>query len=638
MAEKAALTLTQAVSYFEDAEELSYDSRTAAERCRDYYDHKQWTAQERSILQKRKQPVITRNRIKPKIDFLKGLETQTRTDPKAFPRNPGDDDAASAATDAIRFVCDQTKFINTKSDCFENLAIEGVCGVEVYGKVGRKDEIEICVKRFPWDRLFWDQHSREKDFSDTLYRGGVTWMDYDQAVDRYPGKEDTLSSTIAKEGQLSATYDDAPRLRWADAKRKRVRIVKLEFKHKGEVWVCEFCKAGFLSGPEPSPYVDEEGIPEWSILLQSAHVDREGNRYGWVQAWLDTQDEINKRASKHLHLVSVRQTFSSKGATQDVNKLKRELAKPDGHLEFETGEFGKDFGVIPTMDLANAQFTLLQEAKQEIDSVGVNAALSGSEQRDLSGKAIGRLQQGGSTEIKPLLDSLASFNNQVYRAIWNRIKQFWTAEKWVRVTDDENNLKWVGLNQPVTLGQQLSEEMTAQDPTWQMPAEFANDPRLGQVVEVKNDVAKIDVDIIIDEVPDTITVMQEQFEALTAIFPAIPDQQKPAALEMLVESSSIRNKGKFLERLKGSGQQDPAAAEAQRQQQAIMEQQQQMAQEAANAKLRELDSKTAKNLASASKDQATTETMLLEGAGKMAAMVAHQPTEQQMMLEGGYSE
>ena len=612
------LTLTQAVEFFEQAEELSYDSRTTAERCRDYYDHKQWTAKEKAILAERNQPPVTRNRIKPKVDFLKGMETQTRTDPKAFPRTPGDDDAASAATDAIRFVCDSNKFTDTKSGCFDNLTVEGVCGVEVYAKPGRGKDIDVCIRRFQWDRLFWDAHSREKDFSDTRYRGAVIWMDFEEAVDRYPGKREALASTLANEGTISSTYDDTPRLRWADDKRKRVRVVKLEFKRGEEVYTCEFTKGGFLVDPEPSPYVDENGIPEWSILLQSAHVDREGNRYGWVQAWLDLQDEINKRASKGLHLASVRQTFGTKGAVQDVNKAKKELAKPNGHLEVEMGEFGKDFGILPTGDLAAAQFSMLQEAKQEIDSVGVNAALAGSDQRGLSGKAIGRLQQGGSTEIKPLLDCLASFNNQVYRAVWNRIKQFWTAEKWVRVTDDENNLKWVGLNQPITLGQQLQEEMG------ELPPEFANDPRLNQVVEVKNEVAKIDVDIIIDEVPDTITVMQEQFDALTAIFPAIPDMQKPAMLEMLIESSSLRNKSKILERLKGGDQQDPAAQQqAQAAQEAQMQQMQaQMEQMSAN--LEKTQSETEKNRAASLKSMAEAESLVNQP----------QMTEQQMMLAG----
>jgi hypothetical protein len=609
------LTLTQALSMFDEAEELSLDSRAVSERCKDYYDGKQWTPEEQAALRKRRQPCIVRNRIKPKVDFLKGLETQTRTDPKAFPRTPGDDDAASAATDAIRFVCDQQKYINTKSACFENLTIEGTCGVEVYAKEGRKGDIDICIKRYQWDRLGWDPHSREKDFSDAAYRYGVAWMDHDQAVLRYPDREEVLSQTYAHESTLATTYDDAPRIKWADTRRKRVRVVKLEWKVGDEVYVCEFTRGGFLSDPEPSPWVDEDGKPEWSIIMQSAHVDRDGNRYGWVQAWLDLQDEINKRASKFLHLASVRQTFSNRTAGEDVNEFRKQLARPDGHLTFNAGEFGKDFGVIPSLDLASAQFQIQQEAMSSLDSVGVNAALSGADQRGLSGKAIGRLQQGGSTEIKPLLDCQASFNQQVYRAVWNRIKQFWTAEKWIRVTDDENNL-------------QLMEEQQAQDPSWQLPPEYANDPRLNEVVEVKNEVTRMDVDIIIEEVPDTITVQQEQFEALTALFPAVPDMQKPAMLEMLIQSSTLRDKSRLLDKLNGAGeQQDPAAAEAAAAQNA-------MQQEHQAALLDEIRSKTEKNRASAAKELAAAEGSQLQTLSTISQAEGDFEREQQMNMEG----
>jgi len=594
----ASITLTQAIDYFEEAEELTQEGRQSSEKCRDYYDHKQWTASEAATLRKRKQPVITRNRIKPKIDYLKGLEAQTRTDPKAFPRNPQDDESAEAATLAIRFVHDQAKFPKVRSGVFENLAIEGTGGAEVYVKK-EGGEYKICIRRFQWDRIFYDPHSRELDYSDVMYQGGVLWMDYEAAKERHPGKEDVLSQTLSNEGQLSETFDDTPRVRWADSKRKRVRVVMLEFK-KGEKWYrCEFTKGGFLSGPEESPYVDDKGNPEPSLILQSSHVDREGVRYGWVKAWLDVQDEINKRASKHLHLVSVRQTFSNGQAGADAAKVKAELAKPDGHLDFATGEFGKDFGILPTMDMAQAQFNLMQEAKQEIDSIGVNAALSGSESRDLSGKAIGRLQQGGSTEIKPLLDALGNFNQRVYVAIWHRIKQFWTAEKWVRVTDDENSPKWIGLNQPITLGQQLQEEYGG------LPRGIdPNDPRLSIQTGTKNNVAEMDVDIILEEVPDMVNVMQEQFDALTSLYPAIPDNQKEAALEMIVESSSIRNKQKFLDRLKGKDE-DPEAQQAAQQMQGQQQQQMQQQMEMMQAQLGKIQSEIERNRAAAMKDMAT---------------------------------
>jgi hypothetical protein len=538
---------------------------------------------------------------------------------------------AQTATDAVRYVYDQTQFSKIKSDAFENLTVEGTCGAEVFCKPGR-DGVEICIKRYQWDRLGYDPHSREKNFSDSLYRYAVAWMDFEQAVDRYPGEasRDVLSRTISSESTLSSTYDDAPRIRWADARRKRVRIVKMEFLHQGEVWVCEFTRGGFLADPEPSLYVDPDGVPEWSIILQSAHVDRDGNRYGYVRAWLDIQDEINKRASKHLHLVSVRQTFSSRGAGGDVQKLKTELAKPDGHLQFDNGEFGKEFGVIPTMDMAQSQFQLLQEAKQEIDSVGVHAALAGQDGRDLSGRAVGKLQQGSSMELKPLFEAIAQFDNQVCRAVWNRIKQFWTSEKWIRVTGDEEAPTWIGLNMPVTRADVLAEQNGGV-----LPPELAAQPGLSEVVEIRNEVARIDVDFSIVEVPDVVNAMQEQFEAMTAIFPAIPEQMKGAAFEMLVESSSLRNKKKFLDKLKGPGD-DP-------QSQAQAEQQAQTEEDMARAKINLTNAQAGKLAEDAEKSQAEKVVRMVEAlyaamqAGQIAMTVPGvAPVADAIALSAGY--
>jgi hypothetical protein len=62
---------------------------------------------------------------------LLGTERQTRTDPKAFPRNyPNDEGSAAAATDALRFIKDINKLDMKKSGVFENMLIEGTGGTK----------------------------------------------------------------------------------------------------------------------------------------------------------------------------------------------------------------------------------------------------------------------------------------------------------------------------------------------------------------------------------------------------------------------------------------------------------------------------------------------------------------------------
>lgn len=565
--------LEKLVRMYESAEQSTADAREESERDRDYVNGDQWTQEEINTLKKRKQPVITINRIGPKVDFLLGMESSHRTDPRAYPRTPNDEDAAAAATDALRYIMEDQRWDRVRSECFSNFIVEGSCGVDVrvYDKKG-----EMCVEVLPimWDRMFGDEHSRMRNWSDAGHKGQFVWMDYDDAAQKYPGKEEALQATISAEPSTSGnTYEDIPRVRWADPKRKRVRIVEMWTLEGGKWFYNAFTKAGILERIE-SPYLDEDGNSDDGFVFGSCYIDRDGNRFGVVRRWISLQDEINKRRSKALHLMNVRQTFGNQ-MVGDKNKLRTELARPDGHIEMEGGaKFGEDFGIIPTTDMQAAQFNLLQEAKSEIDAVGVNAALSGNESRNMSGRALMARSEQGLNELGPVFDAFKQWQLDVYRKVWNRVRQFWTAEKWIRVTDDEKNVKFVGLNTPLTLGEQLLAEMKREgrEITPEMEFQAANDPRMQMIVGTKNNVANLDVDLVIDDVPASASLQGEQFDALAKIAPnaaAMP----PQLFEALIEASSLRNKEKILQKLKGEEKQLPP--EVQRQ----MEQMQQALQE-----------------------------------------------------------
>jgi len=588
--------LSKLVQMYESAEQSTADSRELCERDRDYRNGVQWTSAEEATLKKRKQPVITIDRIGPKCDFLMGMEAQNRRDPRAYPRTPDDEEAATAATDALRYVMEDQRWDRVRSECFDSFLVEGSCGadVRVYEKRG-----EMCVEVLPimWDRMFGDPHSRMRNWSDGSFKGQFVWMDLEDAVEKYPGKSDTLESTISSETSASGnTYEDVPRVRWADPKRKRVRIVEMWTKEKGKYFYSAFTKAGMLERME-SPYIDEDGESDDGFVFGSCFIDRDGNRFGVVRRWISLQDEINKRRSKALHLMSVRQTYGTPQAG-DKNMIRQQLARPDGHVEMDGGaKFGEDFGIIPTGDMAAAQFQLLQEAKGEIDAVGVNAALSGNESRNMSGRALIQRSEQGMNELGPVFDNFKQFQHDVYRKVWNRIRQFWTAEKWIRVTDDEKNVKFVGLNQPLTLGMQLLEEFKQQPGV--TPEQIAaaeqqakTDPRMQMVVGTKNSVAELDVDIIIDDVPASASLQGEQFEQLVQIAPQAASMP-PQLFEALIEASSLRNKDKIIAKLKGEeDKQNPQIMQMQQQMQE-MQQALQEAQMAAQDKSADMQVKQA---------------------------------------------
>lgn len=597
------MTPEQFVRDFEAAEDATAEARKLAERDIDYFHEKQWTAEERSALERRGQPAVTYNRVKRKVNSLLGIEKQTRKDPKAFPRNPADEDAARAATDALRYVCDESRWDDKRSEAALDLAVPGSCAVMV-GVKQTRNGFDPDIRRIAWDRFYYDPHSSEFDFADAKFMGVVVWMDLDDALSLYPDAADALSGTW-KQAQADNTYDDRPKHNlWADYKRRRVRVCE-HYYRDGEGWkFCIFTKGGFVVAPQASPYLGEDDQPECPIKAVSLYVDRDNNRYGEVRTMIGPQDEINKRRSKALHLINQRQVRVSPAVANDPNEVRKELARPDGVFVGEAG----DVEILPTNDMAAANLQLLQEAKAEIDLLGPNAALAGKNEAQMSGRAIMAQQQGGMTESATYLDRLRVLSMAVYRSVWCRIRQFWKEERWVRVTDNDMNTRFVGLNRPVTLIQMAAQQMgVTRDNVREAPPEvqqqlqmLAMDPRAQQVVGYENAVTELDVDIVVDEGMDTPTVAAEQFDQMLKMAGA----GLPIPPDVLIEASSLRNKEKLLEMM--------------RQPNPMQEMQGQMAMEAGQAKIAETQSKAAKNMADAEATQAQTALSAMQAGMQVA--------------------
>ncbi len=586
--EAEAEVIAELVKMFEEADEATHEAREKAERDRDYYDGKQWTAAEESALRKRGQPVVTFNRIQRKVNFLKGLEAQTRKDPKAFPRTPDDSGAAQAATDALRFVCDDNDWDQIRSDAFEAIIVEGT-GAVMIGARNCKHGVDPQITAIPWDRFWYDPHARRADFSDAAYMGIVTWMDIEDARARWPEAGEIIDETLTT-ARDTTTYDDRPKFQmWADYKRKRIRIIEAYYKRDGRWMACTFTKSGHLIPPGPSPYLDEERRPDNPIRAISAYVDRDNNRYGEVRAMISPQDEVNKRRSKGLHLINSRQMRISRTAQIEASVAKREFAKPDGVLIADSGEVE----MIPTGDMAAANFQMLQEAKAEIDLLGPNAALAGKNENDASGRAILAQQQGGMVEVALLMDRLRMLSLAVYRACWARIRQYWNGPRWIRVTDDVRNPRFVGLNQPQTVLQVAAERLAGDPAAPAKLALIARDPAAHQPLHIANQVTELDVDIVIDEGMDTPTVQSEQFDTLTKLAPALINMPLPV-IEIIIQASSLRDKDKLLEIVKqvAMTQNSPQA----QQEEAI---EKQVSLRRAAAEIQKIESEAAKNAADA---------------------------------------
>ncbi len=525
--------------YFNESESTLYPNRLRAERDRDYVDGKQLSAEEFNELKRRGQPPVVINRIRRKIDWLLGLAIKQRQDPMAHPRTPMHEEHAESITSALRFVCDNEKYDAKFLEMWSDFLVEGFGGMEVIHETVQengKDIIEVRINHYPWDRLFYDPYSRRSDFSDARYKGSIAWIDLAEFEEMYPQHKDNVSGIKESAGTvIGETYDDRPhRNLWYDHERNRIRLVLIWYR-KNQQWHWAKYVGSIILDGGISPYLDDKGATLCPLIMQSAYCDRENNRYGIVRDMIDPQDEINKRRSKALHIASSRQTMGIEGAVKSIDELKLELAKPDGHIEIQAEAWQSanegttaPFSIIPVNDQMQQQLGLMHEAKNEIDLMGSNSALAGEAGTRTSGRAILARQQGGMIEINALVQKSHDFSVQIYRHIWFMVKQTWTEERWVRVTDEEKSVRFVGLNRPLTLREKLTDIPPEEAVAYMEQAGITSDadPRLDEDAGIANPIQDIDVDIVIDQSPDQVTLESETYEAMLQHAQFLP----PAAL------------------------------------------------------------------------------------------------------------
>lgn len=493
---------------------------------RHYYHADQWTADEIRALKSRKQPVVTSNRIVRKIDAIVGLIERLRQDPKCYPRSPQQDEGAELATASIRFVLDNNDWKSKASRVARFAAIDGISGVEYEITQGDDKDPSLAIHLVYGENYFYDPRSYDEGFTDARYNGVAKWVDLELAKEMFPDKEEELEDLVNNGGEFTTAAEIDRERNWISTDLKRIRLVDHWYIKGGKWrWCMYVASTVLMSGI--SPFIDEKGLTFSKYRMFSASVDHDGDRYGFVRNLKSPQDEVNHRRSKALHLLNSRRVISEKGAVDDVEKARKEWARPDGWLEINPGlKAEPDQTAIADF---KGQLEMLQEAKNEIENFGPNPALIGQGLEDSSGRAISLLQQAGVAELGPYLTAYKNWKIRVYRDILNIIQRYWTSERWIRVTDDQNIAQFFQINKL-----QLNE--------------------FGQPIIV-NAIGSIDVDIIIDEGPDAINLQADAYMVLQSLGPSFAQEFPEIALELAPLPSSVKKP--MLDKIKQKQSQPP---------------------------------------------------------------------------------
>lgn len=539
----------------------------------DFYDGKQYTVDERRALAERGQPDTYINRFRVAINGTLGVILKSRADPRAWPRTPNDEDSADVATDVLRYIADYNRFKTQKGDLFWDMLVPGECAIIT--------ELEPKTKRIKWTQIRWeeffiDPRSRRWDGKDARYMGIAKWMYAEDVAAIYPEHAGDLDNAMSTgvPGIIDESFQDRPIYQgWLDRRNKRIMLVEVYYRI-GDDWFRACYYAGGILEEGRSYYKDEEGNSMNPIESAAAYVSRENERYGIGRDMRPIQEEINKRRSKLLHLLNTAQIQAEDPAAIDVDAdtARIEAARPDGVIPY-------GWKRVPLTDMTAGQTALLAEAKSELERFGPNPAILGRQGADASGRAVLARQQAGLTELAIIFERFDDFELRCYRSAWNCAKQFWKDPMWIRVTDDENSPKFVQVNSPIV--------------------HTATHPRTGKdihtVLGYKNQMAELDVDIILDTEPETANIMAEMFRDLIQVVSANPLYAQQVPFELLIELSPLPRKRMILDKLKAYQAQQQQATGPIKQQATQL----QMAEQA--AKVRRIESQTLVDQAKAHK-------------------------------------
>jgi hypothetical protein len=490
---------------------------------RHYYHSDQWTAKEISILRARKQPITTSNRIVRKLDAIGGLVERLRQDPKAYARTPKHDEGAELATATLRFVLDNNDWKSKSGRIAHAGGLDGISGIEFDLVPGDEGDPSLEMHIVYGDGFFYDPRSYDEGFTDARFLGVSKPVDAEQVKELVPGREAEIDQLFSDVGSDMTTIASQDRDKnWIsgtnDRDMRKLQLVD-HWYIKGGKWRWCLYVGNTMLMQGISPFVDEKGKSFPRYRMFSAFVDHDGDRYGFVRNLKSPQDEINHRRSKALHLLNTKVMMSEKGAVDDIEIARRERAKPDGWIEVNPG---LKVETVDTVQDFKGQLEMLQEAKNEIENFGPNPALIGQGLEDSSGRAIQLLQQAGIAELGPYLSAYKNWKIRVYRDIWNTIQRYWTSERWIRVTDDQNVAQFFQINQS-------KHPETGQ-------------PHLDQYGRpaIVNAIGSLDVDIIIDEGPDAVNLQGDSMMVLQSLGPQFLQQFPDIALELSPLPNSVK--------------------------------------------------------------------------------------------------
>lgn len=498
-----------------------------------YYHGEQRTADEISALEAKHRAPIEINEIAPQVDSILSEALNVDFDWEIIPiiGSAGASEEEELAAQMYTSLMDECKTRSgigfSQDDVKEDGLLVGRGWVEV---VVEKNVIKLL--HVPWKDMWWDCYAQDKyTLSDARHIERAKWVPYLWAMKKWPGAAGQLrelyddtedQGDVGNSGQFPATQDyelnvsdgDQERPKYVDKKNKRIRIVEMwYFDDNDRVRKALFTKKTLIQDTASPLRVNV--LPFRSYTVK---VDHKGLPYGLVRPLIDLQDVINKRYSKAEFLLDVCQVFYEEGSITDLSALEKVIAQPDAMVPMPAGsKYGENFVVQRGGEMSQQQYAMFVDAITRMREVGGrNRESMGQQTNARSGQAIGKRQQAAMNVVYKAFRNIERFWYELGLLTKDFVEAYYTDERVIRITNDEDSAAHLGMNGP------------------------------GDALQLRGAGGKFDLKMT--SIPASRDAREREQEKMQNVAKTLGPDVFPA--EMWIETSGMRHKAKYIKQIR----------------------------------------------------------------------------------------
>lgn len=478
------------IRHLKDSFQVGYEafeeSRKEADMIWDLYHNRHYTDEQKAILANRGQPAETFNVIKLFARMLVGYYSTIVNTVVISPTNPRDIDTAATLNDVVENVFEDNRF-DIEGDTIKlgGMVSGLLCAYTNVVDTGARDNFnrpinKVVTHHIRDSELVLDPMSVKDDYSDARYIHRFRWLSEDAVRKTFGVKVlDKLDSHYnflnIDEAEFTFNYGE-PFTGYYKVFDNYLIVHTVMEDDVGQSWSC-FWSGDFMLRKEKITFKEAR----WPYRVQKLHASDKTEYYGIFREIRESQHALNQAVIKIQLMVNSEKVLVEDGSVENIDDFK--------------DAYNRVTGVIPVTSLSGIkveklskeiqdQYIIIDRSLDRIQRVlGINDSFLGMAFASDSGRKVKLQQNATIMSLRYITARIESFYKSLGMDIAKLVKQYYTANQILMVTDQVVGERWTEVNKPI-------EEFTGQfapdgTPIMQPVLLPMTDPASGEIMEDK---------------------------------------------------------------------------------------------------------------------------------------------------------